>query len=77
MKWFIELWKKDLKLPVFIWLPASKDDLVDASISDPVFASVIWTLIFSNMYWTNVNTFSLNISWFFESIKNAFKKLLP
>lgn len=77
VKWFIELWKKDLKLPVFIWLPASKDDLVDASISDPVFASVIWTLIFSNMYWTNVNTFSLNISWFFESIKNAFKKLLP
>ncbi|MCD5385132.1 cell division protein FtsA [Candidatus Gracilibacteria bacterium] len=77
VKGFIELGKKDLKLPVFIGLPASKDDLVDASISDPVFASVIGTLIFSNMYGTNVNTFSLNISGFFESIKNAFKKLLP
>lgn len=77
MRWFVELAKKDLKLPVFIWLPASKDDLVDASISDPVFASVIWTMIFSNMYWTNSNVFSLNIWWFLESIKKLFKKLLP
>lgn len=77
MKWFVELWKKDLKLPVFIWLPASKDDLVDASISDPVFASVIWTMIFSNLYWTNNKVFTLNFWGFFESIINAFKKLLP
>jgi len=77
MKGFIELWKKDLKLPVFIGLPASKDDLVDASISDPVFAAVIWTMIFSNIYWTNSKVFSLNIWGFFESIINAFKKLLP
>jgi len=77
IKWFIDLWKKDLKLPVFIWLPASKDDLVDASISDPVFASVIWTMIFSNLYWTNSKVFTLNFWWFFESIINAFKKLLP
>ncbi len=77
MKWFVELWKKDLKLPVFIWLPVSKDDLVDASISDPVFASVIWTMIFSNLYWTNSKVFTLNFWGFFESIVNAFKKLLP
>lgn len=77
MTGFIELWKKDLKLPVFIWLPASKDDLVDASISDPVFASVIWTMIFSNIYWTNAKAFTLNIGWFLESILKAFKKLLP
>jgi cell division ATPase FtsA len=77
MKGFIELWKKDLKLPVFIGLPASKDDLVDASISDPVFAAVIWTMIFSNIYWTNSKVFSFNIWAFFESIINAFKKLLP
>jgi hypothetical protein len=77
MRWFIELAKKSLKLPVFIWLPVSKDDLVDASISDPVFAAVIWTMIFSNLYWTNSNIFSLNIWWFFDSIKNMFKKLLP
>ena len=77
MRWFVELAKKSLKLPVFIWLPVSKDDLVDASISDPVFASVIWTMIFSNMYWTKSNIFSLNIWGFYDSIKNIFKKLLP
>jgi cell division protein FtsA len=77
MKWFIALWKKDLKLPVFIGLPASKDDLVDASISDPVFASVIWTMIFSNIYWTTSKVFTFNFWAFIESIINAFKKLLP
>jgi cell division protein FtsA len=77
MKWFIALWKKSLKLPVFVWLPVSKDELVDSSISDPMFASVIWTMIFSNLYWTNSNLISLNIWWFFESIKKMFNKILP
>jgi len=77
MKWFVDLAKKSLKLPVFIWLPVSKDDLVDASISDPIFAAVIWTMIFSNMYPTSSNLISLSLWWFFESIRNIFKKLLP
>jgi len=77
MKGFVELGKKSLKLPTFIWLPVSKDDLVDASISDPVFASVIWTMIYSNMYWTNTDAFTLNIWWFFESLKKMFKKIMP
>ncbi|MFK7779720.1 MAG: cell division protein FtsA [Candidatus Gracilibacteria bacterium] len=77
MKGFIELGKKSLKLPVFIGLPVSKDELVDASISDPVFASVIGTMIFSNIYGTNSNLISLSIGGFFDSIKNIFKKLLP
>ena len=77
MKGFVELWKKSLKLPVFIWLPVSKDELVDSSISDPVFAAVIGTMIFSNMYGTAGNVFSLNIGWFFDSIKMIFKKILP
>ncbi len=77
MKWYVDLAKKSLKLPVFIWLPVSKDELVDASISDPVFAAVIWTMIFSNMYQVNSNLISLNIWWFFDSIRNIFKKLLP
>lgn len=77
INWFVELAKKSLKLPVFIWLPVSKDELVDASISDPVFAAVIWTMIFSNMYWSTWNLISLTFWWFFESIKKIFKKLLP
>ncbi len=74
---FVNHAKKCLKLPVFIWLPVSKDDLVDASINDPVFAWVIWTMIFSNMNENNPNVFSLNIWWFFESIKNIFRKMIP
>ena len=77
MKGFVEFWKKSLKLPVFIWLPVSKDDLVDSSISDPVFAWVIWTMIFSNIYHTNSNVFAINIWWFFDWIKEFFKKVMP
>jgi cell division protein FtsA len=74
---FVELWKKSLKLPVFIGLPVSQDDFNDASISDPVFASVIWTMILSNKYSMPGKMFSMNIWGFFESIINTFKKLLP
>ena len=77
MRGFIELWKKSLKLPVFIGLPISKDDLVDSSISDPVFAWVIWTMIFSNMYHSNANVFSINIWWFFDWVKEFVKKIMP
>ena len=77
MKWFIECSKKWLRLPVFIWLPVSKDDLVDASISDPVFAAVIWTMIFSNMYSNKWPMFSINFWWFIASLKKLFKKILP
>ena len=77
MKWFIELGKKSLKLPVFIWTPISKDDYSDASINDPVFASVIWTMILSNKYSITPKVFSFNVWWFFTSIVNIFKKLLP
>lgn len=77
MKWFVELAKKSLRLPVFIWLPFSKDELVDASISDPVFSAVIWTMIFSNMYGNNWPLFSINFSSILESLKKLFKKILP
>ena len=77
MRWFVNLWKKNLKLPVFIWTPVSKDQLVDSSISDPIFAAVIWTMILSNIYWSNSNIFTFNISGFLESIKKIFKKIMP
>lgn len=77
MQGFIELWKKTLRLPTFIWLPVSKDNLADSSISDPVFASVIGTMILSHKYSVDSQVFSFNIGWFFHSIVNTFKKLLP
>lgn len=77
IKGFVDLWKTSLRLPVFIGLPVSQDDFTDASISDPVFASVIGTMILANKYSMPWKIFSMNIWWFFESIINTFKKLLP
>lgn len=77
MKWFTELAKKWLRLPVFIGLPVSKDDLVDSSISDPLFSAVIWTMIFSNLYGSKWHIFSINFTAIFESIKKLIKKLMP
>ena len=77
MKWFVELCKKTLKLPAFVGWPISKDELSDASINDPVFASVIWTMILSNKYSDVHKVFSLNVWWFFASIWKIFKKLIP
>ena len=77
MNWLIDLSKKVLKLPTFIWIPASKDDLNDTSINDPVFSAVIWTMILANKYSSSNIKFSLNAWWFFNSIVNLFKKILP
>ncbi|MDD2907050.1 MAG: cell division protein FtsA [Candidatus Gracilibacteria bacterium] len=77
MKGFVELSKKSLRLPVFIGLPFSKDELVDASISDPVFSAVIGTMIFANMYGNNGPLFSINFNSILESLKKLFKKILP
>lgn len=41
----IELAKKSLRLPVFIGVPVEKESLTETSISDPVFAGVVGSLI--------------------------------
>ena len=77
MKWFLPIAKSTLKLPAFIWIPVSKDELADTSINDPVFASVIGTMILSNKYGTIRKWLSINLGAYFQSIITAFKKLLP
>lgn len=77
MKWFVALGKEELRLPVFIWIPVSKDELIESSINDPVFAAVVWAMIMSNKFGSTWKSFSINIWWFFTSIMNVFKKLLP
>ena len=77
MKWFLQVAKSTLKLPAFIGIPISKDELADTSINDPVFASVIGTMILSNKYWGVQKWFSINIWSYFTSITDLFKKLLP
>ena len=77
VKWFINLWKKALKLPTFIGVPVKDDDYCDASVSDPVFASVLWTMILSIMYPSSPRVFSLNLGGFMNSVVWIFKKILP
>lgn len=73
----IELAKKSLRLPAFIGLPMEKQSLTETSISDPVFAGVVWSLIFWNKFSSGKISFNLNIWGFFESIVKVFKKILP
>ncbi len=77
MKWFLDSAKESLRLPVFIGLPISKDQLVDASMSDPSYAAVIGTMILSQRYGSDSQMFSIHIGGFVSSITNLFKKLLP
>lgn len=76
-RWLVEMTKEILRLPVFIWVPVEKNSLTDTTISDPLFASVIWTLILANKYSAVPSGFSINFSWFFNSIIKAFKKIIP
>jgi len=76
-QWIVELAKKNLRLPVFIGLPVEKQALIETSISDPVFAGVVWSLILWNSSWAGRSSLNLNLWWFFESITKIFKKILP
>ena len=76
-RWLIELTKDILRLPAFIWIPVEKNVMTDSSISDPVFASVIWTLILANKYSSVPSGISINFSWIFNSIMKVFKKIIP
>jgi len=74
---FSELAKKVLRLPVFVGLPLEKESLSETSISDPVYAGVVGSLILWNRYNTWWSPFRIPIGSFFSSIVKAFKKILP
>ncbi len=74
MKWTVDLAKEILRLPVAVWTPIEKDSLTSTSISDPIFASVIGTLILANKYTKESFGFKLN---FIDSIIKMFKKIMP
>lgn len=77
IKWFLNLSKKVLKLPSFMWGPSSNDELNDTTINDPVFAWAVWTLILANRYSASNSRISINLTQIFGSIVKIFKKLLP
>lgn len=73
----LEVAKENLRLPCFIGTPVEKDNLGDTTISDPVFAGVIGSMILANRYASTSVPFSLNIGGMFGSIVKVIKKLLP
>ena len=76
--WLQDLAKKVLRLPVFIWVPQEKQNLSGTSISDPVFASVVWSLIFWNKnQYARPFQLNLNFWWILDSFKKLLRKLLP
>jgi cell division protein FtsA len=76
-QWVIELAKKVLRLPVFIGLPVEKQALSETSISDPVFAGVVGSLILGNKYSHRGMPLNFNVKGMFDSIMKVFKKILP
>ena len=76
-KWVVDVAKEVLRLPVFIGVPIEKEVLSETSISDPVFASAIGSMIFANKYSYRRMPFTLNVFGFFDSIVKVFKKILP
>lgn len=73
----LELAKDILRLPCFIGTPVEKDSLSDSTISDPVFAAAIGSMILANKYSHGNMGFSINVFGIFGSAVKAFKKLLP
>ncbi len=76
-KWLIELSKDILKLPSFIWVPTINYELVDKTISDPSYVSIVWNMVLANKYWENQHKFTINFAWMLDSLKKLFKKLMP
>ncbi len=78
MKWFVELAKDLLRLPVIIWLPSSQDLMTaDTSVNDPSFAGVLGSMILANKYRNARSVLSFNFFSIFWSIAKVLKKLLP
>lgn len=76
-QWIIDTAKKILRLPVFIGLPLEKQALTETSISDPVFAGGVWSLILWNKLGIWLRWIHLNFWWIFDSLKKIFRKILP
>lgn len=74
-----ELAKEVLRLPSMIGTPEDSDLISGTSISDPIFAGIIGTLLLSQKYGVSHGGFKFNFSLkgFFGSIKNALKKIIP
>lgn len=77
IKWFTELAKETLRLPVSIGIPVENEMVADTSMSDPSFSWVLWTIIIANKYRDARSKIVFNFSSLFWSIVKVIKKILP
>lgn len=81
MKWLVELTKETLRLPVSVWTPFTNDSIAWASISDPTFSALLWTIVLANKYRDARAKITFNFWWMFWaifwSIKKVITKILP
>lgn len=77
--WLQSMVRDVLKLPVVMWLPTEKTNVSETTISDPSFASVVWTMILAHKY-SIPNSgfkFSLDLNSIIDWITKFIKKILP
>lgn len=79
MRNVLDLARQTLRLPAVIGVPQESEFVSGTSVADPVFASVIGTILLSHRYASNRTHIgaSFSVSGFWSSIKNTFRKILP
>ena len=76
-KGLLDLSKKVLRLPSFIWTPVINDELINTNVSDPSYSAVVWNMILAKKYWSEWQSFSINFKWLWDSVLKIFKKIMP
>ncbi len=79
MRGLADLARDYLRLPASIGVATEVDGVSGTSLSDPIYTSVIGTLLLAEKYGTAKKPFKINLSFggMFGSVKNLFKKIIP
>ena len=79
MRGLADLARDYLRLPACIGVANEVDGVSGTSLSDPIYTSVIGTLLLAQKYGTAKKPFKINLSVgnLFRSLKNLFKKIIP
>jgi cell division protein FtsA len=79
MRGLADLARSYLRLPASIGVPDEVEWVSGTSIADPIYTSVVGTLLLAEKYGTARRPFKMNLSFngMFSSLKNIFKKIIP
>jgi cell division protein FtsA len=79
MRWLADLARDYLRLPASIGVPEQVDGISGTSIADPIYTTVVGTLLLAQKYGTAKKPFKFSFSpgKSFSSLKALFKKFIP